>query len=143
MNWEDGLIKTGTIAATAGNVATNLTPNAGKKWKINYVSIHCTTSGDAANRYIKFEITNSGGTQLFNLTVGAVLVASKVGAFDIVPNTTKSPNVSIGDPAHDTNDWICVDNLIISGTDRLKISIQNGVAADSYSGYYQYIELPV
>ena len=139
MNWEEGEVKTITIAATAGNVATTKTPGAGKKWKLLYGRILLTCDATVTNRYIQINITTTGhGAVLAAVSGTTAITASQSKDFGYLPILPINSTV----PCPISNFSQAPLDFIVSGTDEIYTIISGGVVGDSYSGYLKVIELP-
>jgi hypothetical protein len=127
------------VAATAGNVATNKSPGAGKRWVILYGRITIVCDGNAADRAVIFAKKNAAGTQLdpgahnaTNYTAGQ----TRTIAFD---------NSFIGDEKDNDlfSNSVVTFGGIVEGTDNLNITVSGGLAGDSYSGNMRVLELGI
>lgn len=138
MRWEEGQIKTITISATAGNVTTDETPGATKKWKILYAYFSLVTDATVADRTFNIYITDSSNNPLTGNVYSAAHVASTTKYYNISPWNISGTNFTVAGNSVTYG----MRELIISGTDKMRIGISNGVAGDSYSGRIKVIELP-
>lgn len=132
-----GALKTVTIAATAGNVVTNKTPGAGKRWLVLHGKIILVTNITVANRYIELHITD-GTNILHSLGQHGAVTASLTSRLGFGP---AKYILSIA-AAYD-HGYIGFDPLMIEDDDQLRIVITNGVAGDSYSGYIRVLEISI
>lgn len=135
LTYPGGELKTITIAATAGNVVTNKSPGARKRWILQYGIVTLVTDATVANRVIKTEITD--GTNILT-------------QFQQTPNITASLTRALvyNDMRNDNADipsgsicMVTIEGKIIEGADQLRITVDAGVAGDSYSGYIRVLEL--
>jgi len=127
-----------TIAATAGNVATNLSPGTGKRWLLLFGRVTLVNDSTVATRYLTFATTDGTNlTQRFpilNLGQAKDLTyfyslhqhLSHIGGSGI-------ENLHLGIGTH----------IILEGADQLRISVTSGVAGDSYSGSIVVLEIDV
>lgn len=139
MKWEEGQIKTWTIAATAGNATASLASTAYKKYLIIYGRITLVCDATVANRYIIVNIQNSGGTVTYRrlLTNATAITASQTRSISYVDESTNRQGESSDLADIGLGQW-----CVIASTDKIVISVYGGVAGDSYSGAFKYIELP-
>lgn len=131
------------INATAGNVVTNLTPTAGKRWFVLFGNLTLVTNGTAGNRIVTLQATD--GT-VITLDIGQNATA-------IIANLTRIVSFAYWgsrDASHamvtleGVNAMITIPtNLILDGVDELRITIQGGLAGDSYFGYVVVLEMDI
>lgn len=127
---------TKVIAATAGNVVTNLTPGPGKRWLVLRGRITVVPDGTVLDRYLDFAVTD--GT---NVTEG-------LGSSPAIPATIThilshgEGRVTVGAALGD-NSYIGHDPVLVEGADQFRITLRSGVAGDSYSGYVVVMEIDV
>jgi len=125
-----------TIAATAGNVVTNLTPGIGIRWIVIRGKIVLVTDATVVNRLIETHITD-GTNVITKLLRTANIPASLTRS--LFYNTTQ--NASGGAIAETGAVHLVMNNqLVLEGDDQFRITITNGVAGDSYSGYLVVLE---
>lgn len=124
-----------TISTTAGNVVTNLSPGAGKKWIVLFGRITLTTNGTVVNRYLEIRYTD--GTNITNMVAqGNVQTAGLTNNYSF---GTRVINTDHGD-----NDYMLLNNLpLFEGADQFRIAVMNGVAGDNYSGFVVILEVSV
>lgn len=125
-----------TITATAGNVATtSITPvNEVKLYIVEtYITLVC--DGTVATR-----------TLIIGPTTGATVQGVQV---DITATAGQTKTLSTNDTLKYTNaagfwgsDAQAGIGWFIPYGQMLRISVNNGVAGDSYSGYVKYLEVP-
>jgi len=123
-----------TISATAGNVATNKTPGANKRWLLFRGRIILVCDANAANRQIILQLTD--GTNVTetlwisgNITAGVTHTCS-MGEVRLAPSTG-----TVGDTS-----YLGFDILLLHGAAQFRITISAGLAGDSYSGYLEVLE---
>ena len=131
-----------TITATAGNVVTNISPATGKRWLGLRGILTLTTDATVANRTIVLQITD--GTNLIECVgYSAVIAASLVGSLsfgEVVHAGGKAAAIA-GIFTDNINSYLGIRPILIEGADQLRITIINGKAGDSYSGYLVVLEL--
>jgi len=138
MAWvfQGGRRVTKTISATAGNVVTNLSPGANKRWIVLYGRINLTTDATVADRYIVLSIRDSSGNVLAGLARNdTAITASSSGTLDISTARLLSGADTAGVPT------VGIGTFVIDQTDVLRIAISSGQAGDSYSGYVVVLEI--
>lgn len=127
-----------SIAATAGNVATNLSPTAGYRWEILYGEITLVNDATVANRSVYIEPQLSTGTEVtagfYNTTA---YTAGQTRRIKFGQHLDRIIDISI----LNTNSFASIKGWVIEGTDRLNITINNGQAGDSYSGSVTVYEI--
>ena len=131
-----GTLKTITIAATAGNVITNKSPGAGKRWVVLYGNVVLVTDATVADRRINSIITDGTNT-LVLLPTTNVIAASLTRTVDFFHGLVLSGAVLQGNFA-----W-SAEGMILEGADQFRISITSGVAGDSYSGRMRVLEIGI
>jgi len=125
-----------TIAATAGNVVTNLSPGAGKRWLIlrGYITLTCDAT--VADRYIFIEVTNGTVvTDHYHRT--DAITGSTTGSLGFHETLFLDAAIKV-----DTY-YFGIRPILIEGADQLRMRIANGVAGDSYEGFVTVLELSV
>jgi len=135
LTFPGGKLLTITVAATAGNVVTNKTPGTRKRWVLLYGRITVVCDGNASDRRMDFLLTD--GTNILDggvrnntaWTAGQTRSASfnRWGGTGIDQSTND----------HARYVW----SGIIEGADQLRLSLNGGLAGDSYSGYIRVLEL--
>ena len=134
-----GELKTITIAATAGNVTTNKTPGTTKRWRVLYGRITLVNDATAANRNILPSVTD--GTNVLCTFLGSKnITAGQTSDMSISPLHSLASSSGGGTVLQDGTHGDIPEPLIIEGSDQFRISINNGVAGDSYSGYIRVLE---
>lgn len=131
-----------TIAATAGNIITNLSPATGKRWLVLRGKITIVNDATVADRVIAIEITD--GTVLTeSIGYSAAIQASETGKLDFgeARNIGGNDASVLGDLLGNVRSYIGIDPILIEEADQFRITIVNGVAGDSYSGYVVVREL--
>lgn len=125
-----------TIPATAGNVAYALTPGSGYIIEVYYGVVTLVCNGTAGNRLFRLDITNAAGTVIYPLGYSATAITAGL---------TATLNLRPTGWTIASTDWVfdgdsCVEfPKTIYDTDVFKISIINGLAGDSFSGYIKYL----
>lgn len=124
--------------ATAGNVSKDFTSEftGNKPWQILYGQVVLTTDATVANRRVLLKILDSTGAVVFDTHAGAVVAASATaqhheflqGIYRETSFVGSALQVPIG---HD---------FIIPAGWTLRISIENGVAGDSYTAQFMAVE---
>lgn len=140
MNWEEGQVKTITVAATAGNATIEISPGTGKKWWFMYGRITVVTDATVADRKMNMQVQNAAGTQIYYKACAntTAQTASLTRQYTYAESTGGSAAVASVDLA-----IIPIPNpFIISETDEISFSVSAGVAGDSYSGFIKVTELP-
>lgn len=131
-----GRRRTVVIAATAGNVVKNMTPEAGKRWVILRGIIILVTDATVANRQVKLQLTD--GT---NVTESLAIGNAHVASLTRPTNLGEARNVVGGLLGNGDNRYIGIDPILLENPDQFRITIQAGVAGDSYSGFLVVIEI--
>lgn len=120
------------IPATAGNVAYDLSPGNEYRYMLLNIRITLVCDASVANRSIKFAILDSAGTTQYGMGVSsAAITANQTKTLVADQLSGFSTGVVID------GDWyfsIPADRVLIEGSEKIRISITNGVAGDSYSG---------
>jgi hypothetical protein len=131
---QKGRPMTWTIAATAGNVAINLTPGNGYQIEILYGRLQLVTDITVANRTLVVNVQNATGGILTEYGWSAGIPASTTLVVDfnnLLPNNTgwTTPIES------------CTfnDRIRLYDGDRIVITIGNGVVGDAYQGFFKYL----
>lgn len=124
------------IPATAGNVVRNMSPGSGKRWLIFRGIITFVADATVANRYIILETTD--GTTVTN----------KLGRYTTAVTASQTRKKDFGEVrianAADFGNaagYIGHNPIILEGSDQLRITITDGQAGDSYSGYLVILEI--
>ena len=123
-----------TIPATAGNVVYNLSPGLGKRWIIVRGIITITTDVTVADRYTALSVTD--GTRVISDYGYKTAPQAASGASSAYLNQSK--RLSSWTEVGGTVD---LSGVILEGNDQLRITINNGVAGDSYSGFVEVMEI--
>jgi hypothetical protein len=141
LTYPGGNYKRIPIPATAGNVASDLvTPGLTKRYLIIEASIILVCDANAANRYIRMTKFNATPVAITGLAVGTVLIANETGRLEIGP-ITYIRNAEAGTGGV-TSDYVgYAYPPIVNETDFIRISIDGGLAGDSFSGYVDVLEL--
>jgi len=119
-----------SIAATGGDVTTNLSPGAGKRWKILYGMLTITTDGTVANRQIQVRIM-SPTALIHHLMESATRAATGTLAMHFGMGRDGQIGGTLG---YTGVNYIPFQEFEIQGTEQFRIYITAGVAGDSYSG---------
>lgn len=124
-----------TIPATAGNVIYNASPGTGKRWVVLRGIITLVTDATVVDRRVNLSITDGTNViERLGFTTAAITASLTythcIGEVIAVSGWTLANNAYIG-----------IQGLILEGPDQLRITVQNGVAGDSYSGYLVVLEL--
>ena len=130
-----------TIPATAGNIVTNLTPGAGKRWLIVHGMVSLANGVGVANRLIFLQITN-GTVVTHRIGSTTSITASQNGSLDFGP-VRHNRTALAGFYAGDVPTYLGIDPVIVEGADQLRISIPNGLAADAYEGFVTVLEMDI
>lgn len=125
------------VVTTAGNVATTLTPGAGKRWLLLYGRLSLSTDATVANRNLRIQIRTSAGSVLYRFPNGVVTPAGGATALGLIGNPYFDNAVRWEDAT------ISVQGIIIDQTDQLYIDVNNGVAGDGYGGSIIVLEINV
>ena len=125
------------IAATAGNVITNLSPGSGKRWLVLFGDLTLVCDATVATRYMQLSTTD--GTNLTQSFPGLAPVASETKNISYNQTVEHLTAVAVTADAH-----VAIgNNIILEGADQLRITINAGVAGDSYSGFFVVLEVDV
>lgn len=127
-----------TIAATAGNVATNLTTPAFKRWLCVYGRITLVCDATVATRNIYLSILY-GSNYFTKFLAGGNATASqtKVTSFNDNNNSTVNAIAALDDTTEGLSPFVLFSGFAF------RIQVNNGVAGDSYSGYVMMCEVRV
>lgn len=125
-----------TLAATAGNVATFSVAPADRKRLFLSLVITLITDATVANRNIRVILENAAGNDLDIGVLGHNIAASTTASLTI---TGYLGGAGITIPTGDYASW-GAERLWLTPTIGLRISIDNGVAGDSYSARGIYKE---
>lgn len=136
-----GTLKTLTISATAGNVVTNLSPGAGKRWVLMYGRLTLVADANAANRVITAQITDDTNI-LLNLTKSIAITASQTHDASFARRIGVISSSAIGTAKGDESHHELPEGPI-EGSDQFRITITAGLAGDSYSGFFRVLEVPI
>jgi len=138
LTFPGGKLHTLTIAATAGNVQTNLTPGVRKRWVILSGKITIVCNGNPSNRLVIIGKQTTAGIALdpapFNDTAFTAGQTRSI-AFD-----SMFPGGEWKDEDFNASSAVPFGG-ILEGTDRINIQISGGLAGDSYSGIIRVLEL--
>jgi len=133
-----GKLKTVTVSAAAGNVTTNKSPGAGKRWLLLYGILTLVNGIAVANRFITIYLTDGTNILTCFLRNNTAFTASQTGIIHysnvvehIGASSVEQANVALG------------NQIILEGSDQLRIIIVNGQAGDSYSGFFRVLEIDV
>lgn len=140
LSYPGGQLKTITIAATAGNVTTAKTPGAFKRWVILYGTLFLDTDANPGNRRFNLRIEDPTNVLSYLGAMDTPVVGNETGAVDFGIISDVSNWIG-GRPAVDSASFFSVKNAIIEGADELVIDVTNGLAGDSYSGFFRVLEL--
>lgn len=135
-----------TIAATAGDVVTNLSPGLGKRWIVLSGKLYLANNATVANRVLRLNKTN--GTIEVEQIAASIIVAasaSRTVNFGEVKAAWSSGSTTFanGGVGWGTSDYFAIDGIVIEGLDELRIAISAGVAGDSYEGTVTVLEMQV
>lgn len=130
------------IAATAGNVVTNKSPGALKRWLVLYGVVSLTADGNAANRIITLRLTN-GTSVIHNIGFAAAITAGQTGALDI-GRAIESQSGLYGATTGSLSGYLGIgDGYVIEGDDQIRVLIGAGLAGDSYEATFRVLELGI
>jgi hypothetical protein len=129
-----GRLAVQTIAATAGDVETDLTPPASRKWIISSGKINLTNGAGVANRYIRlFKLAVATvSEELFQNTTA--ITASQTGTLSFGELRLLSGVDITNTNAGNLTAYAGIEPIVLEATETLRIGILGGVAADSYNG---------
>ena len=141
--FQGGAVRRNTISATAGNVATNLTPAGGsfrsKRWKILRGTLTLTCDATVANRFLTLTVTD--GTNIVeNLAYSALIIATQTYIMNLGEIRYNVGMIPGGGGGSLAQGYLGVQGLYLEGSDQLRITVASGVAGDSYSGYLEVLE---
>lgn len=117
------------IPATAGDAVDTYTVPAGKRNQILSIKITLTADATVANRFITASITDGTNT-IWENQAGAITASATSIKYFIIGLTTSGAKFNA----------LLHNNLLPPGYE-LKISIENGVAGDSFEGFTSYREI--
>ena len=138
MSFPDGRLRRIAIPATAGNVAYNASPGAGKRWHVLGLKLILVCDITVANRTQRVILRDGAGAAIGVNHIASVGVASSTTTFALMGTIDNSAGTfgfnscqGLGPP----------DNLL-ENTEYLGMTVDAGVAGDSYSGYLHVLEMP-
>ena len=135
-------IETITISATAGNVETTKSPDAGKIWKLVSAIITLVCDATVANRTIFFVTEDGSGNEVEVIGRGSTnITASQTKAVGFGQMRNPDYNWDPTNPNFAVIGYSAIDKLLLYDSELLRIKINAGVAGDSYSGYIRYQEV--
>lgn len=133
------MFKPVSIAATAGNVATAITPPAGHLYKIRTGHVKLDCDATAANRFILLKHVLVGG-KIVATYASTAITANQNGAFGLFPitglNGAPVLNTYLG-LSLNVNLGVYINEIVLYWGDEIQVVIDAGVAGDSYSGEFQ------
>lgn len=132
-----GKLVTKTIVATAGNVVTNLSPPDGRRWIVLFGRLTIVCDANAANRQFALALTD-GTNVLFNYPSSPVMTANETKSLGLISDHTTWGTFTEKDKA-----ILGIGKVVIEKDDQLRITIDNGLAGDSYSGFVRVLEVNV
>lgn len=138
LSFPGGKVLDVAIAATAGNVVTDKSPGALKRWLFLYAQITYVADGNASNRLIKPEITD-GTKVIWGAPTSAAITAGQTRIIRMAQNVN---GPGIANPSNVVAD-MGLGALIIEGDDEFRIRFTDGLAGDSYSGNIRVLELGI
>lgn len=129
-----------TIAATAGNVQTDLTPGAGKRWLVIGGHIRLVNDGNAANRQIMLKVMNA---LVDSRAIGATtaITAGQTRDLDFGEGRA-AQTAALGNPSYGQF-YLGIAPTLVDGTDIFNVTILAGLAGDSYSGDITLLEIDI
>lgn len=123
-----------SATGVAGNVVSTITIGAGERRTILYGKVTLTTDGTVANRRVSLKILDAGDDVVLRSPAGAVVAASQTGQrHEFMPGIFRETSfigASVQVPIP--------NNCIVPHNYKYTITIDNGVAGDSYA--YNFIE---
>lgn len=122
-------LKNSTGSSIAGNVVTTLTSKDTQMNKLLYGQISLTTSATVANRRVIVGVYNNSGSVIIDVHAGSVVAASATAQHHELMQGVFRETSFIGDALQVP---IPLDMVIPPGYS-LRLSIENGVAGDSYN----------
>lgn len=135
--FQGGRRVTKTIPATAGNVAYNLSPGAGKRFILLRGRLGLVADVTVANRKFYLQLTDGTNITARFLNNTTAITASQSKGISLLEEVSHiGGEVGIGDLAA-----IGIGRQILEGADQLKIGVDGGVAGDSFSGYIVVLEI--
>jgi hypothetical protein len=141
LTYPGGKYKRIAITATAGNLNNDaVTPGLGKRYLIIEARITLVCDANASNRYINFVKFNATPVKIFSLGSSSVLVANETGMLQIGP-IIYARGGSGGDTGTNDDYLGYTYPYMVNETDFIRISINGGLAGDSFSGYFDVLEL--
>jgi len=116
------------ITGIAGNVVTNLSPGAGKRWLVLQGSVDLVCNVTAGNRYLHLTVWDAAGNNItcFPRNTTAI-TAGQSAYFDFRDRVSGLGVSSAPGDCH-----IGIGTVILEGDDILRITINGGLAGDSY-----------
>jgi len=139
--FQGGLARTLIVTATAGNVATSLSPGIGKRWLVLRGQVKLTCDATVANRIVSMYKTDTSSTYAVNLWFSEAIVATVILIAIFAEFLYKSATGNLGASTGATMEYYGVQPFIVSGTDKLVINVGAGVAGDSYIGNIDVLEI--
>jgi len=139
INWMflGGRIRKLTISNTAGNVATALSPGQGKRWLVLRGNIHISTDATTADRSLNIYVTDGTNITCYYPKNNTPVTASQTADISFA-------NYGNGvDVTRQARGHIGIPNILLEGSDELKLVIANGQAGDTYNGYVVVLEVDI
>tara|TARA_Y100000310_G_scaffold264354_1_gene274984 strand:- start:17 stop:472 length:456 start_codon:yes stop_codon:yes gene_type:complete len=144
LTFPGGQLKTVTISATAGNANADLSPGSGVRWQILYGNIELSTSGDVQNRTFRVSIVDGSANVLLYMGYSSQNIpASTTGYLGFAGlDSASNRHITVGGWAGYPQ-FFSLDphNLIIEGSDIMRIEIGNGHANDSFEGFIRVLAI--
>ena len=136
-----GRLRRIAIAATAGNVATSLTPGVGYRWSVLALRVTLVCDATVANRNTRVRLMSAAGTTPYQSSrVSANVTASQTKTLHL----EAGPLSNVGSGSYESDVLMTHDRdaWSVEGAEQLKVDISAGVAGDSYSGTLSVLEMP-
>ena len=119
-----------TASATAGNVDTDFTPRTGKSMQVKYGQVVLTTDATVANRRVVVQVLGEDGSSVIaDFHTGAVVAASATTQHHEFMQGIFRETSFIGGAIQVP---IPVNCIIPNGY-TFRVTVENGVAGDSYT----------
>jgi len=131
-----------SLVSVAGNVATTIRPEQGKRWIVMSLRLHIVADANAANRIARPTITDGTSTMLQLIENTAAIVANETKDVEWLSGQSYGESDGVG------------GNLLMVGTFpnvlldyysslRLILTIVNGLAGDTYDYYLTVLEVEI
>lgn len=138
MNIHNGQIKDVTLGATAGNSAGYITSPTGKKYLVLYGQAKCVNDATVANRYILTEIVDSTNAVIFRFPTASTALTASQTNYNYYYCGNYANNISTSGLC---GIWLG-SGIWLGDGDKIKFSVNGGVAGDVLTAWFKVMEFP-